>query len=165
MIFRLILIHFLVTPPQALHSSHTIALSKGYHFQQKKKKKKRKKNADFFQKNAHITQNGPRESPSRLGIRVKDLTKIRNCGKFHHYRNCSSQGKNFQSITSASTKWLFSGFFILGPYSPKYNPILMKFSPQVVLKQTVFCSSWYTLGQGQRINRNFYIANRIWIFP
>ena len=104
------------TPSSPTQLYTTIALSKGYHFQ--KKKRKRKKNADFFQKNAHITQNGPRESPSRLGIRVKDLTKIRNCGKFHHYRNCSSQGKNFQSITSASMKWLFSGVFFWGVLIP-----------------------------------------------
>ena len=122
MIFRLILRHFPVTPLQALHSSDTIALSKGIIFNKKKQKKKQTKKTKktetkcrFFPKNAGITQNGPRKRPSRLGIRVKDLTKIRHCGKFHHYRNCSSQGKNFQSTTSASMKWLFSGFFFQVP--------------------------------------------------
>ena len=51
MIFRLILRRFRVTPPQALHSSHTTVLSKGIIFP-----KKRKKNADFFQKHAGISK-------------------------------------------------------------------------------------------------------------
>ena len=134
MIFRLILRRFRVTPPQALHSSHTTVLSKGIIFP-----KKRKKNADFFQKHADIskikrvlvlkvyflklrmcvhththTQSRPRKSPSSLGIRVKDLTKIRNRGKFHHYRKCGCQGKNFQSFLyrfSIHEMAFFRGFF------------------------------------------------------
>ena len=82
----------------------------------------------------------------------------------HTHTHTHTQISKVFCTNSASTKWPFSGVFS-GPYSPKYNPILMKFSPQVVLKQVVFCSSWYTLGQGQRVNRNFYIAYRIQIFP
>ena len=44
------------------------------------------------------TQNRPRKSQSRLGIRVKDLTKIRNRSESHHYKNSGCQGKNFQSF-------------------------------------------------------------------
>ena len=63
---------------------------------------------------------------STLWITLQDFAKWKTfliyiyiCDKFHHYRICGSEIKNFQSflINSASMKWPLFGYF-LAPISP-----------------------------------------------
>ena len=53
--------------------------------------------------NTHTLSKWPPKSSCRLEIRVKDLTKMHNCSKFHQYRNGGCQGKNFQNFTLTTT--------------------------------------------------------------
>ena len=68
---------------------------------------------------------------------LKDITKMYNCGKFHLYSISGCQVIKFEMF---SWWWRihemahFWGF--LGPNFPKYGPILFKFLPEVVLKET-----------------------------
>ena len=92
-----------------------------------------------------------------------------NRGKFHQYRSCNCQGKNFQNylhwfiIHEMAFSVLFFFFFFvepLPPLPPKCSPVVMKCSPQVadendVLSQPVF---WQKFSPLARVNRNFYIA-------
>ena len=72
---------------------------------------------------------------------MKGLIEIHNRGKFDEYRICGCQFINFQILCtdSASMKWAILGVF-LGPNSPKYCLTLLKFSPDLVVKEvkTVF---------------------------
>ena len=68
---------------------------------------------------------------------MKGLIKIHNCGKFYEYSILDCQVINFQSFSyrfSIHEMPLFGE--VLGPNSSKYCQILLKFSPQVVLKET-----------------------------
>ena len=82
---------------------------------------------------------------------MKGLIEIYNRGKFDEYRICGCQFINFQILRtdSASMKWAILGVF-LGPNSPKYCLTLLKFSPDLVVKEvkTVFEESLK--------NSNFY---------
>ena len=68
---------------------------------------------------------------------MNGLIKIHNRGKFYEYSIFDCQVINFQSFSyrfSIHEMPLFGE--VLGPNSPKYCQILLKFSPQVVLKET-----------------------------
>ena len=68
---------------------------------------------------------------------MKGLIKIHNRGKFYEYSILDCQVINFQSFSyrfSIHEMPLFGE--VLGPNSPKYCQILLKFSPQVVFKET-----------------------------
>ena len=74
-----------------------------------------------------------------------------NCGKFHLYSISGCQVIKFQMF---SWRWRihemthFEG--VLDHNSPKYGPILLKFLPEVVLKDT------NTVFKESLENRNFY---------
>ena len=58
---------------------------------------------------------------------MKDLMKVQNHGRFHHY-SCGCRVKNFQNFAyriSIHAEPIFEG--VLGPYSPKYGSVLLKF--------------------------------------
>ena len=68
---------------------------------------------------------------------MKGLIKTHNRGKFYEYSIVDCQVINFQSFSyrfSIHEMPLFGE--VLGPNSSKYCQILLKFSPQVVLKET-----------------------------
>ena len=70
-------------------------------------------------------------------FQMKGLMKIHNRGKFHLYSICGCQFINFQMFL-----WQWNirelGHFgaFLGPNSPKYDSILLKFAPEVVFEET-----------------------------
>ena len=67
---------------------------------------------------------------------IKDVMEMHNHGKFHIYSICGCKVIKFQMfLWRWSMKWPILGFF-LGPNSPKYGLILLKFLPEVVLKET-----------------------------
>ena len=75
-------------------------------------------------------------SQASIFCQIEGLMKIHNRGKLHGYRVSSCQVINFQIFWyqfSIYKTILFGGFF--GPNSPKYCPILMKFSPEVLFKE------------------------------
>ena len=67
---------------------------------------------------------------------MKGLVKIHNRTKFHFHSICDSQVINFQKFSwrwSSHELGHFGG--VLGPTSPKNAPILIKFAPEVDLKE------------------------------
>ena len=67
---------------------------------------------------------------------IKGIIKTYNLGKFHEYSFCGCQVIDFQSFSyrfSIHEMALLGGF--LGPNFPKYCPILMQVSPEVVFKE------------------------------
>ena len=88
---------------------------------------------------------------------MKGLMKMYNRGKFHLYSICGCKVIKFEKF---SWQWSihemehFRGF--LGPNSHKYDPILLKFSPEVAFKVTK------TVFEKLLENPNFY---RNWTFP
>ena len=68
---------------------------------------------------------------------IKGLMKMYNRGKFHLYSICGCQVIKFEMFSwrcSIHEMAHFGGF--LGPNSPKYGQILLKFLPEWVLKDT-----------------------------
>ena len=92
--------------------------------------------------------------PMRHTLRLcwmKDLIKIYICGTFHQYSIFVCEIKNFQIFLywfSIHEVAPFCNF--LGPYSPKYNLILLKLWPEVVSnkKNTVFEKSFKIMNSG-----------------
>ena len=77
--------------------------------------------------------------------------KMYNPGKFHFYSISACQVIKFEMFSwrcSIHEMAHFGGF--LGPNSPKYGPILLKFLPEVELKDTK------TAFEESLKNRNFY---------
>ena len=71
---------------------------------------------------------------------MTDLIKIHNRGEFYECSILDCQVINFQSFSyrfSIHEMPLFEE--VLGPNSPKYCQILLKFSPQVVFKEKKQC--------------------------
>ena len=68
---------------------------------------------------------------------IKGLMEMYNCGKFHLYSICGCQALKFEMFL---WRWRihemahFGRFW--GPSFPKYGPILLKFLPEVLLKET-----------------------------
>ena len=68
---------------------------------------------------------------------IKGLMEMYNCGKFHLYSICGCQAIKFEMFL---WQWRihemahFGRFW--GPSFPKYGPILLKFLPEVLLKET-----------------------------
>ena len=68
---------------------------------------------------------------------IKGLLKVHNCGKFHLHSHCRYQLTFFWSFAhhiSIYTEHIFEG--VSGPYFSKYDPILLKFTLEVVFSQT-----------------------------
>ena len=77
---------------------------------------------------------------------IKRFMEVNNFGESHYCSICDCQVINFQIfLCSIEHPWnvaSFRGF--LGPFSPKYDPILLKFLPEVVsdkAKQRQFMNS------------------------
>ena len=63
---------------------------------------------------------------------MKDLIKIHICGKIYQYSICCCEIKIFQSLSYCFKINEMAPFgIVLGPYSPKYCSIFLKFSPEV----------------------------------
>ena len=77
-------------------------------------------------------------------FQMKGLMKIHNRDKFHRYSICGCQFINFQMFSWRCSihelGHLGEGGGSLGPNSPEYGSVLLKFAPEVVFqkKKTVF---------------------------
>ena len=82
---------------------------------------------------------------------MRGLTELHNRGKFHLYSICGFEVKKFEmflwqwSIHEMAYFWAF-----LGPNSPKYGPILLKFARQLLFRES------NALAQEFFKNSNFY---------
>ena len=91
---------------------------------------------------------------------IKVLIKIHNCGTFHLYSICNCEVINFQMFSwQCSIHEIAPLGSFLGPNSPKCCQILLKFLPELVIKetQTVFKEFWknsifYETGDTQNLH-------------
>ena len=90
--------------------------------------------ADFWRFFVYILLH--HRSHASIFCQIKGIIKTYNLGKFHEYSFCGCQVIDFQSFSyrfSIHEMSLLGGF--LGPNLPKYCPILMQVSPEVVFKE------------------------------
>ena len=90
----------------------------------------------FFQR---FSDHAPRTPlcHAQIFCQTKGIIDIHNRAKFHFHSVCGSQVKNFQNV---SWRWTIHELVHFGvffdPNSPKYDPTLLKLSPEVVPKES-----------------------------